>query len=81
MFNKKGQISIEMLIIISVLIVAAIIFATVYLSNLKNKTSGQEEMSKISEGFVSDSNQYIIPIINLDAVRINKNLEKFYFFK
>ncbi len=76
MFIKKGQVSVELLIIISALIIAAIIFTVIYLSSLRDKSFNQEEMSAISDDFLTDHNQYIIPIIYFNFfLKTNNYLE------
>jgi len=62
MFNKKGQISIEALIIVSILIVGGIIFATFYLGQRNKFVNDASKISGLSENLsYSDDLDIIVP--------------------
>lgn len=52
--KTKGQISIEALIIVGVLVIGGVIFASVYLNNLGVHTKRSSELSGLTDGFMND---------------------------
>ncbi|HOW29837.1 MAG TPA: hypothetical protein PK685_04175 [archaeon] len=52
--KKKGQISVEALIIVGVLVIGGIIFASVFLGNINNQTKKANELSGITDDFMND---------------------------
>lgn len=52
--KKKAQISIEALIIVGVLVIGGVIFASVYLNNLGVHTKRSSELSGLTDGFMND---------------------------
>ncbi len=52
--KTKGQISIEALIIVGVLVIGGVIFASVFLSNISNQTNKANELSGITDDFMND---------------------------
>ena len=47
--KKKGQISIEALIIVGVLVIGGVIFASVYLGQIANQTKKSSDLSGITD--------------------------------
>lgn len=63
--NKKGQASLEILIIMGVLILVGIIFMLIFLSSLKKNSNNKEveiAQNKMFSDFDSNLNEYEIPI-------------------
>ena len=52
--KKKGQISVEALIIVGVLVVGGIIFATVFLSQMNNQAKQASDLSGLTDSFLDD---------------------------
>lgn len=59
--GKRGQSSLEMLVILGVLILIAIIFAIIYVSSLKSDTSNDTAMSTTVDSFEEDLYDWWIP--------------------
>lgn len=52
--KKKGQISVEALIIVGVLVVGGIIFATVFLNQMNNQAKQASDLSGLTDSFLND---------------------------
>lgn len=52
--SKKAQISIEILILVSVLIVAGVIFASFYLNQINSKTKMQSQLNERADDLVDN---------------------------
>lgn len=59
--KKKGQISVEALIIVGVLVIGGVIFAAVFLGNISNQTNKANELSGITDDFMNDLDGWNTP--------------------
>jgi len=59
--NKKSQISIESLIVLSVLIIGGVVFGYVFLGNIRNQTETSDELSSITDSFLNEFGNELNP--------------------
>ncbi len=64
MFSKKGQVSIEILIVLSILIIAGVVFGVYYISNLNKTTSDLDgnEVTDVTDTFKDSLNGFTVEI-------------------
>jgi len=54
--KEKGQISIEVLLILSVLIIGSVLVGTFYFSQIRSKSNSGDEFSGLMDNFMSELN-------------------------
>lgn len=66
MFSKKGQVSIEILIVLSILIVAGVLFGVYYINNLNKTTQdlGGKEVTDVTNTFKDSLSGFTVEIIS-----------------
>lgn len=64
MFSKKGQVSIEILIVLSILIIAGVVFGVYYISNLNKTTQDLDnnEVTNVTDTFRNSLNDFAVEI-------------------
>lgn len=64
MFGKKGQVSIEILIILSMLVVGGVIFGVYYVNHLNSTISNQndDEVDDATDTFIDSINRFSVEI-------------------
>ncbi|HNW05686.1 MAG TPA: class III signal peptide-containing protein [archaeon] len=76
MFGKKGQVSIEVLIILALLIVGGVIFGVYYVNHLNSTIASQDDGSvkETTETFVDSMNSFSVEIGSpVDGQTYSKN--------
>ena len=58
--KEKGQISIEVLLILSVLIIGSVLVGTFYFSQIRSKSNSGDEFSGLMDNFMSELNPNIV---------------------
>ncbi|HRS42569.1 MAG TPA: PKD domain-containing protein [Candidatus Diapherotrites archaeon] len=78
MFGKKGQVSIEVLIILALLIVGGVIFGVYYVNHLNSTIASQDDGSvkETTETFVDSMNSFSVEIGSpVDGQTYSKNTD------
>ena len=66
MFGKKGQVSIEILIILAMLVVGGVIFGVYYVNHLNSTISNQndDDVDETTDTFIDSINKFSVEIMS-----------------